>query len=137
MPCSILIDCATGVGGALGTALYQAAFSSKLAQKLPNYIIAAVLPLGFDLEYIGGLIGAAANGDVTIAEGLPGITPQIIEAAFGAAAQAFADSCIDPYLRILVHETLTLCFFYSPLCLDRLRESGGCCHCRLLCLGTH
>lgn len=78
-----LLIAVRSLGGAIGLSIYSALFSSRIATALPNSIASAVVPLGFNPQYLGMLIGALNAHDDELMMKIPGITPQIIGAAVG------------------------------------------------------
>ena len=76
------------LGGSVGLAINNAIFSSTLSTSLPQKIAEAALPLGLPPASLPGFIGALAAGDVTAAEQVPGVTPQIVGAGVGALRDA-------------------------------------------------
>jgi len=81
-----------GLGGAIGSAIMSAVLTAKENAKIPAYIIDAVLPLGFNPEYLPDLIPLLTGGQVALAEQVPTATPAIVFAGLGAVAKAFSDS---------------------------------------------
>lgn len=68
-----------------GTAI----FSSKLSHELPAQIAPRVIPLGFNPQYLGALIGGLSSQNLKAVGAIPGITPQIIGAAVTGLKLAF------------------------------------------------
>ena len=91
-----LISTATGlmigtrnVGGTIALAIYAAIFSNTLNNQLPKKVIEATVPLGFDPQYLGELLGGLTTGNSTLLGAIPGVTPSILEAAGSGVKQAY------------------------------------------------
>lgn len=67
-------------GGTVGLSIYEAVFSNTLDKQLPLKVLAETVPLGFNPEYTGLLLGGLTTGNQTLLNGIPDITPQIIRA---------------------------------------------------------
>ena len=74
-----------------GVSIINAVVNSKESTKIPEYIINAVVPLGFNPANLGQLIPALASGQAQAALAVPGATPEIVGAGFQALSQAFAE----------------------------------------------
>jgi hypothetical protein len=68
----------------------NAVFTSKLSANIGPKIAGAVLPLGFDPQYLPQLIGGLASNNNTAVGLVPGVTPQIIGAGVGGLFEAYA-----------------------------------------------
>jgi hypothetical protein len=77
------------VGGTIALAIYSAIFSGTLNDQIPAKVIKATIPLGFDETYLGELLGGLTEGNSTLLGEIPGITPDIIEAAGFGLKQAY------------------------------------------------
>lgn len=68
-----------------GTAI----FSTRLSTELPAQIAARTLPLGFNPQYLGQLIGGLNTHNTPAIMSIPGITPVIIGAGVEGLKAAF------------------------------------------------
>jgi hypothetical protein len=79
------------VGGSIGYAIYYNVFINKLTPKLPAYIaeyaVKAGLPVSSAELFVGTYLTAPAN-----LTSVPGVTPQVVEAAAVGSRWAYADS---------------------------------------------
>ncbi|KAK5047654.1 hypothetical protein LTR84_006319 [Exophiala bonariae] len=78
------------LGGTVGLSSYFAIFNGVLHKELAPQIIQAVAPLGFNLQYLGELIGASLSHSPQLLQQVPGLTPEIQSAASLAINQAFS-----------------------------------------------
>ncbi|KIH91218.1 siderophore iron transporter [Sporothrix brasiliensis 5110] len=78
------------LGGSIGLAIYNAILSGELNKNLGANIAGAVLPLGLPETSLGALIGALAAQDTTALLAVPGISPDIINAAVGALKSTYS-----------------------------------------------
>lgn len=69
----------------LGTAI----FSTRLSTQLPAQIASHVLPLGFNPQYLGQLIGGLSSQNIPAVMAIPGISPEIIAAGVVGLKLAF------------------------------------------------
>ncbi|KAJ9118374.1 hypothetical protein QFC24_006203 [Naganishia onofrii] len=69
----------------LGTAI----FSTRLSTQLPAQIASHVLPLGFNPQYLGQLIGGLSSQNIPAVIAIPGISPEIIAAGVVGLKLAF------------------------------------------------
>lgn len=74
------------------TAIYAAAFSTRLDSKLPSYVAAAAQKAGLPTTSLEAFVAAFATNDKSALAQIAGVTPNIIAAAAVALKQAFADS---------------------------------------------
>lgn len=79
-------------GGAVGLAVNNALFTDSLTKKIPEKVAAAVLPLDFPVSGLDTLISALISEDEQAVQGVPGITPQTLEAASIAVTNAYIQS---------------------------------------------
>ncbi|KAG0663204.1 hypothetical protein C6P46_002793 [Rhodotorula mucilaginosa] len=70
------------LGGVVGYAIAAAIYASKTNDQIPAAIIKATVPLGFNPQYLGQLIGFLMSGQGL--DAIPGINGQIIGAASAA-----------------------------------------------------
>jgi len=68
----------------------NAVFTAKLSGSIGPKIAGAVLPLGFNPQYLPELIGGLASNNVTAIGLVPGVTPAIIGAGVGGLLEAYA-----------------------------------------------
>ena len=80
------------VAATVFTAIYSAAFSTRLGTDLPAYVAKAALQAGLPAKSLKPFIGALADNDTAALAKIPGVTPAIIGAGVVALKQAFADS---------------------------------------------
>lgn len=81
----------------------NAIFNSKLNNKLPANIAAAVLPLGLPPTSLDPFIGAlAGNAPPAQIAAIPGVTPQIIGAGIDGLHKAFQESFKSVYVAAAV-----------------------------------
>jgi hypothetical protein len=79
-------------GGTVGLAIFQALFSNTLGTKLPEMVLARVIPLGLEPQYAGDLLSGLSNRNNTLIESIPGISPQIVAAASTGIKEAYSIS---------------------------------------------
>lgn len=80
------------VAAAVFTAIYVAAFSHRLKEKLPGYIATAALGAGLPATSLEDFVTALAGNDQAGLANIQGLTPNIISAGVTALKQAYADS---------------------------------------------
>lgn len=68
----------------------NAVFTAKLTGSIGPKIAGAVLPLGFNPQYLPELIGGLASNNETAIGLVPGVTPAIIGAGVGGLLEAYA-----------------------------------------------
>ncbi|KAJ9115420.1 hypothetical protein QFC22_005177 [Naganishia vaughanmartiniae] len=86
---SALVISFRSLGGSIGLAVCTAIYSTKLSHELPAQIASRVLPLGFNPQYLGMLIGGLADHNDALLGSIPGISPAIIGAGVTGLKQAF------------------------------------------------
>lgn len=74
------------------TAIYTAAFTIQLQEKLPKYIAEAATKGGLPHSSLAKFIPDLINNDQNALNGIAGVTPQIIAAGINAVKDAYADS---------------------------------------------
>jgi hypothetical protein len=89
---------ARAVAATVFTAIYAAAFTTRLDGKLPNYVASAAINAGLPPTSVKAFVSALLEKDQTALMQIPGISLQIIGAGAAAAKQAFADSLRVVYL---------------------------------------
>lgn len=76
-------------GGTVGLSIYSAVFSNTMGKQLPAKVLAETIPLGFDPQYAGQLLTALTAHSPALLEEIPGITPEIIQAAANGVKDAY------------------------------------------------
>lgn len=111
------------LGGSVGTAVVNAIINSKVNASLGANIAHDTIPLGLNPQLLGPVIGAATGDTELIAAiehgAIPGITPQILGAAFNAAHQTFSDAMKTAWIFITAVTAVAL---LSILLLKRNRH---------------
>lgn len=74
------------------TAIYVAAFTTRIGNKIPAYVPAAVLQAGLPESSVESFMLAFMAKDEEGLARIVGLTPEVIIAAAAALKQAFADS---------------------------------------------
>lgn len=77
-------------GGTIALSIYTAVFSDQLTTELPAKVAAATIPLGFDPNNLGQLLGALTSGNTTAISEVPGISPSILHAAGMGVKEAYS-----------------------------------------------
>lgn len=80
------------VAGAMFSAIYTAAFNTRLKKFLPEYIAKSALAAGLPASSIADFIQALSEADTVALGKVPGVTPTIIALGTRALQQAYADS---------------------------------------------
>lgn len=75
-------------GGSVALAIFNALAASGYSKNVVSEVMSAVIPLGLPKQVVEPLIGALAAGNMTLVEGLPDVTTNIIEAATVGLKQA-------------------------------------------------
>lgn len=78
------------LGGALGTAIAGAVYTSKLNTALPTYISSAAANAGLPSSSLAEFVAAMTSGDTATAASVAGSDPAILEAAGRAVLEAYA-----------------------------------------------
>jgi hypothetical protein len=86
---SSMMICVRSLGGSIGLAINNAVIHNALDKELPKKIAAAALPLGLPASSLGDLIQALASQNKHAVAAVPGITPQIAQAAVGGMKRAY------------------------------------------------
>ena len=86
------------IAATIFTAIYAAAFASRLSGDLPNDVAAAAAKAGLPATSIKAFVEALLGKDTAALAKVPGVTPAIIGAAAAAVKQAFADSVRVVYI---------------------------------------
>lgn len=100
-----LIATATGLvcavratAATIGTAIFAAALTTRLATNVPSYTIKAAVVAGLPSSSIDGFLQDFLQGNTTGLSSVAGATPKVIAAASTALAQAYADSIRVVYI---------------------------------------
>lgn len=109
---SALTVTARSVAAAVFTAIYAAALSSRLKQKIPVYVANAAIKAGIPATSLEAFIGDIASNKFGDLQGLPGVSPVMIRAGVAALKQAYADS-----VRVVFIIAAPLGAFACILCL--------------------
>lgn len=80
------------------TAIYVAAFNTRIAANLPAYIAKAAVQAGLSAEAIPAFVQAMAAGNSTAIEAVPGVTTALINQGSAAVKSAYADSIRIVYI---------------------------------------
>ncbi|KAM4057382.1 fungal trichothecene efflux pump (TRI12) domain-containing protein [Hirsutella rhossiliensis] len=83
-----LIISVRSLGGTIGIAIYNALFTSEM-RHVSERIAGAVLPLGLSSDNLAPLIGALSARNQTALQSIPGVSPEIIQAASGALLDTY------------------------------------------------
>ena len=86
------------VAATVFTAIYAAAFTTRLDTKLPSYVSKAALAAGLPESSLEAFMKALTTNDTAALGQVPDVSPTIIGAAVAALKQAFADSLRVVYL---------------------------------------
>lgn len=108
---------ARAVGATVFTAIYAAAFSSAIGEKLPANIANAAVKAGLSSESVPKFIGALLSQNTTSLDAIPGVNSTIIDAAMVAQGQAYADSLHVVYYIAIPFGVIACitCFFLGDL----------------------
>ena len=91
---SALTISARTLGGTVGLAIAEAIYASQTNTQIGDAIAGAVIPLGFNPQYLGQLIGFLFSGQGLAA--IPGINGQIL----GAASTALKNTQAAGYSKV-------------------------------------
>ncbi|KAF4339929.1 drug facilitator PEP5 [Fusarium beomiforme] len=86
---SSMMICVRSLGGSIGLAINNAVIHNALDKELAKKIAAATLPLGLPSSSLPELIQALASQNRQAVAAVPGITPQIAQAAVGGMKRAY------------------------------------------------
>lgn len=84
--------CVRTFGASISLPINNAIFNSQIQKNLGPGIAAAVLPLGLTPDVLGRFIEALSANDQGALAGIPGVTPQIIQAGVHALQAAYVSS---------------------------------------------
>lgn len=97
-----------GLGGAIGIVIFSQIWTSKLLVILPAKVSRVAAAAGLPRSSIPQLIAALMNHDTKSLQQIPGVTPQILEAAEHAMAQAYSDSFRFIWYALIPFAAITL-----------------------------
>ncbi|KZO91463.1 MFS general substrate transporter [Calocera viscosa TUFC12733] len=80
------------VGGSIGIAISGAIFTAEINTKLPTYIADAAISAGISSQYVAEFVEAIVAQNITLAQTIPGVTPEIAQSGVYASLQAYAAS---------------------------------------------
>ncbi len=80
------------------TAIFAAAFRTRLNNKVPSYVTAAALKAGLPAKSVKQFVGAIAANDIAALSRVSGVTPSITAAGLVSFRQAMADSVRVVYI---------------------------------------
>lgn len=105
------------VAATVFTAIYAAAFSTRLDKRLPTSVASAAVGAGLPPTSLEAFVAALLSNDTAALGQIPGVEPSIIKAAAAAAKQAFADSVRVVYLIAIPFGVVACiaCFFLGDL----------------------
>ena len=105
------------VAATVFTAIYTAAFDSRLGKNLPDYIAKAAKGAGLPTSSLPAFIKALTSNDTAVLAKVPGADPTIIQAALVALKQAFADSLRVVYIIAIPFGAVACiaCFFLGDM----------------------
>lgn len=105
------------VAATVFTAIYSAAFSTRLSVKLPSYVAAAAAGAGLPETSLESFVGAMLSNDQGALGQIAGVSPSVLGAAAAAIKQAFADSVRVVYLIAIPFGVLacTACCFVGDM----------------------
>jgi MFS family permease len=83
---------ARGLGGAIGATIINQIYAAKTKKYLPPPILDRVLPLGIPLTSLEPLIVALAGNNVEGILDIPGVTPEILKAAFAGVEEGASEA---------------------------------------------
>ncbi|EXJ67988.1 uncharacterized protein A1O5_08602 [Cladophialophora psammophila CBS 110553] len=86
------------VAASIFTAIYVAAFSGRLKEKLPAYVAKAAFQAGLPQTSIEAFVKALVAGNVSLLPKIPGVSPGVVDAGLAALKQAYADSIRVVYI---------------------------------------
>lgn len=99
------------------TAIYAAAFNTRLEKRLPNYVGAAALRAGLPQSSLREFVEALAANEPAVLQKIPGVNPAIVQAGVVALRRAFADSIRVVFIIAAPFGVLACiaCFFIADL----------------------
>jgi len=105
------------VAATVFTAIYAAAFSTRLEKKLPSYIAKAAQGAGLPVTSLEAFIKALTSNNTEDLGQVPGVSPSIIATAAVALKQAFADSLRVVYIIAIPFGAVAClaCFFLGDM----------------------
>lgn len=100
--------CVRTFGASISLPINNAIFNSQVKKYLGPGIAAAVLPLGLSPDVLGRFIEALSANNQAALAGIPGVTPQIIQAGAHALQAAYVSSFRIMWIMPLVLSVLAL-----------------------------
>ena len=86
------------VAATVFTAIYAAAFSTRLDTNIPSYVEKAALEAGLPRSSLHAFIGALASGDSSALSAIPGVNMTVVNSGLAALRRASADSLRVVYI---------------------------------------
>ena len=93
-----LIFSVRAISASAFTAIFAAAFRTRINDKLPAYVAAAALKAGLPPASVTMFVTSIATGDMAALSEISGVTPAIISAGLTSLKQAMADSLRVVYI---------------------------------------
>ncbi|KAK3615959.1 hypothetical protein LTR56_026277 [Elasticomyces elasticus] len=106
-------------GGTVGLSIFQAILSSTL-KELPRKVILQVVPLGLETQYLETLLTGLASHNISQIQSIPGMTPQIFEAATVGVKEAYTASFRNVWVAAAAFAAVAM--ILSCLITDNKRE---------------
>lgn len=100
--------CVRTFGASISLPINNAIFNSQIQKHLGPGIAAAVLPLGLSPDVLGRFIEALSANNQAALAGIPGVTPEIIQAGVHALQAAYVSSFRIMWIMPLVLSVLAL-----------------------------
>lgn len=97
------------LGGTVALSVYSAIFNHVSHKEIGTRVIKALLPLGFDSQYVEPLIGGLLSHNSALLKTIPGLTPEIMQAAGMAIKEAFSLAFRYVWITSMVASVLALC----------------------------
>jgi hypothetical protein len=97
------------LGGTVALSVYSAIFNHVSHKEIGTRTVQALLSLGFDLQYLEPLIRGLLSHNPALLETIPGLTPEIMEAAGLAIKEAFSLAFRYVWITSMVASVLALC----------------------------
>ena len=103
------------VGGSIGYAVYYNVFIKKITPKIPVYIGQYAVAAGLPLESAESFVGALLTAPDMLGQ-VPGVTPEVLEAAAMGMRWAYADSLKWVWIATIPFGVLAIitCCFLPP-----------------------
>lgn len=109
--------CSRAVAASVFTAIYSAAFETRIEKYLPTDVARAALKAGLPSGSVEAFVKALSSKDTGALSNIPGVNPAIIAAGAGALKQAYADGLRVVYIIAAPFGVLAClaCFFLGDL----------------------